>query len=118
MLSSQLKKSGELEFFKKEWEKHNITKCEVCGKPIHFSHYYCAHILGKGAYEMFRLYPYNIAFLCDNCHSLWDTDREKTYRDKRWRWVHRRRERLVCLYYALKKNFFAQVNFKTKNAIS
>ena len=67
-----MKKTGELELFKKIWEERPHVS-EVSGKPLgNFKPMYFSHVLTKGAYPGFRLNKDNIVLKTEHEHQLWE----------------------------------------------
>lgn len=67
------KPTGELAVFKEIWNEraHICTNCKkILGA---FSHWFFAHIKGKGAYPELRLEKSNIQLLCKDCHYAFDS---------------------------------------------
>jgi hypothetical protein len=93
------KESGELEVFKMIWNERP-HHCEVCKTTLHiFDHWNFAHILGKGAYQRFRLLKENILLACRNCHSQYDNG--STENDPKFKWVLEKKQKLKMKYYGI-----------------
>ena len=80
--------TGEAVLFKEIWDEKEPEErvSFVSGtnlEDIHTMHtFYFAHVLGKGAYPLFRLNKENIVLLTFNQHKLWDTARWKIRENK------------------------------------
>lgn len=80
------------------------TTCYACGKRISVvTHSNFAHILSKGRFPRFRLYPENIKIMCFNidgtgCHSRYDHQPKSTLTEDYWERVFELREKLIEEY--------------------
>lgn len=102
-----IKNSGQQELFKKIWETSN-KKCEVCNKPLEYSHEIFSHILGKGAYPNYKLNPDNIKLMCyeyqgNGCHNKWDTKAKSELTGDAWQRIKDLEQNLKQQYYKAPK---------------
>jgi len=91
--------TGELEVFKAIWATRE-HKSQISGETLgEFSVSYFSHILSKGAYGRFRLYPKNIILKTHKEHQIWETQRHKIKEDPLWKWIFELHDKLKYEYY-------------------
>lgn len=92
------------DLFKNEWKKRE-HRCSVCKRDLPmYSWYYCAHILGKGAYPLFKLASGNLVIMCHICHDLYDHHTNEAKTLPQFKWVFERAEVLKRLYNLISKH--------------
>lgn len=106
-LKRKFKKTGEKPIFLEIWGErpHN---CQVCKKPVEFSHFIFSHVLGKQAFPKFRLKKENILIKCyewggTGCHTKWEHRTEEMRTEERWQWVFELYDKLKQEYYQQNK---------------
>jgi hypothetical protein len=80
-------------------------RSEINGEYLgdEYSHVFASHILSKGAYPAFRLYPKNIVIKSFDQHRAWENSKHKLRGLPQWEWVFKLEEQLRQEYYQLKK---------------
>lgn len=73
---------------------------EISGQPLgdHYSHFFAAHVLAKGAYGRFRLNPKNIVLMTPEEHMLFDQRTDKAKQMPEFEWVFKLLEVLKAEY--------------------
>lgn len=102
-LQTKRKPTGEMDLFKKLWEERPHV-CFVSGDTIRFSPSVFFHILGKGAFEKYRLNPNNIIFVKPEYHDDWHnmTRAELLQKDCDW-------QKVFDMYDELKRSYIQQL---------
>lgn len=79
-------------------------RSEVSGNPLgdQYDHVYASHILAKGPYPKFRLYPKNIVLMTYIEHHQWEFEHHKIKDLPEWDWVFKLRDLLKQEYYQKK----------------
>lgn len=98
------KPTGEATMFYDMW--HNTPVEErvsfVTGLPLPDVHtpysYYFSHVLKKGSYVHFRLYPKNVVFMTFEEHQTWETEQYKVRDNPQWAHVFKLKEELQNEY--------------------
>ena len=99
MAKTVRKKTGELQLFQEIWEERKHA-CQVCGEPLPaFDIWNFAHVLGKKAYQKFRLEKANIILMCRKHHHQYDN--QSTADDPLFTWVLELKQKLKEKYYEL-----------------
>lgn len=88
---------NQTELFAWIWKRRK-RECEVCGEPLLRPEiWYFAHILGKGAWPLFKLRAKNVALMCDTCHGEYDTT-DRWAVSSLFDGIKKRRQRLMEQY--------------------
>lgn len=97
------KNTGQMTKFLEIWEEREHN-CQVCKKPVEFSHFVFSHVLGKQAFPKFKLKKENILIKCyewdgTGCHTKWEHRTEEMRKDEKWQWVFELYDKLNQEYY-------------------
>jgi 5-methylcytosine-specific restriction endonuclease McrA len=87
--------TSQKELFRKIWRERE-PECSVCEEPLYDppKSYYFSHVLPKGTYPEFKLFPENIILLCLDCHQKLDHNTHLAKQDRAFDWVFALKEEL------------------------
>lgn len=90
---------SQTELFRWVWETRPHYS-EVSGKPLgeEPNVWFFAHVLPKGSYGLFKLYPFNIVLMTPREHTLYDQQTHKAKQDPQFSWLFLYREILTQRY--------------------